>query len=319
MVLGAAGMAASLMALCWADTLIEFAACRFLTGTSVALWGVGRLKYLADVTARSERGRALATAGGIMRISRFLSPAAGGFLAATFGLRAAFASAGALTAAGAVFLFVFVRPEPGDAGEPGGPPPHERLRSMLRQQGRALLSVGSGRLMAAMIRAGRRVIVPLYASEALGLSVDNVGVIVSLAAFVDMVMFVPAGAIMDRRGRKFAVVPCFLIQAIGMALIPVTAGFYTLLAVACLIGFGNGLGAGSMMTLGADLSPRDRRGEFLGIWRLIGDAGATGSPLVVGAVAQLSTLGCATITIAGVGFLAAAVFLFLVPETLSKG
>ena len=123
---------------------------------------------------------------------------------------------------------------------------------------------------------------------------------------------------MDRFGRKFAIVPCFGIQALGMALVPFAANFAGLLFAAVLIGFGNGLGAGSMMTLGADLSPARSRGEFLGVWRLIGDLGQTGAPLVVGVVAEILVLSSAIWFIAGSGLVSASIFLILVPETLKR-
>jgi MFS family permease len=89
-----------------------------------------------------------------------------------------------------------------------------------------------------------------------------------------------------------------------------------LLAVASLIGLGNGLGSGSMMTLGSDLAPRGSHAEFLGIWRWIGDAGSTGGPLVVGAIAELVVLPTAALVMGGAGLIAAMVFIFFVPETL---
>jgi MFS family permease len=165
---------------------------------------------------------------------------------------------------------------------------------------------------------GRHVVVSLYAADIIGLDVQSVGWILSISAFVDMCMFYPAGLIMDRYGRKYATVPCFAIQAVGMALIPLTGSFSGLLLATVVIGLGNGLGSGTMMTLGADLAPRESMGEFLGLWRLIGDAGHMGSPLVVGGIADLLSLSAATLTISGVGLLAAATFAFLVPETLNR-
>ena len=65
-----------------------------------------------------------------------------------------------------------------------------------------------------------------------------------------------------------------------MALIPLTGSFAALLAATSLIGFGNGLGSGTMLTLGADLAPPkgEGMGAFLGLWRLIGDTGHTSAP-----------------------------------------
>ena len=103
-----------------------------------------------------------------------------------------------------------------------------------------------------------------------------------------------------------------------MALIPFTTGFGSLLVVVSLIGFGNGLGSGSMMTIAADLAPTNARGEFLAMWRFIGDAGATGAPIVIGAVAGLVALPTAALVAAGAGLMTVAVFLRFVPETLDK-
>src|SRR4029079_13050106 len=44
-------------------------------------------------------------------------------------------------------------------------------------------------------------------------------------------------------------------------------------------------------------------GEFLGLWRLIGDLGATGGPVVVGGIADLVGLGAAALALAGIGAL----------------
>ncbi len=181
-----------------------------------------------------------------------------------------------------------------------------------------LLAAGSAQLMAQMLRAGRKVLLPLYASQVLGLDVGTVGVILSLSAFVDMTLFVPAGMVMDRFGRKYAIVPAFLFQALALALVPLTAGAAGLAAVGVLLGVGNGLSSGTMMTLGADLAPQHALGEFLGVWRLIGDGGSSGGPLVVGAVAEVLDLGLAAVVVAGVGLAAAAMFAFRVPETLRR-
>ena len=70
------------------------------------------------------------------------------------------------------------------------------------------------------------------------------------------------------------------------------------------MGLGNGIGSGTMMTLGADLAPAPGHGEFLGVWRLIGDVGSTGGPLVVGALADAVGLALAAFGLAGVGVLA---------------
>ena len=173
-------------------------------------------------------------------------------------------------------------------------------------------------MLAQLIGTGRNSIIPLYAADVVGLDLEAIGWIVTLSAAIDLAMFYPAGVIMDRYGRKYASVPSFLLQGIGMALVPLSSTFGGLLMATLVIGFGNGIGSGTLLTLGSDLAPKDSMGEFLGVWRLIGDVGQTGAPLAVGGVADLVGLAMSTLVMAGVGLAAAAVLGLLVPETLQR-
>jgi MFS family permease len=166
-----------------------------------------------------------------------------------------------------------------------------------------------------MIRAGRHLIIPLYAANQLGLDVAQIGLIMSVSAIVDVSMFVPAGFLMDRFGRKVASVPSFAVMAVGVALIPFATDFTTLMLAGIVIGLGNGLGSGAMMTLGADMAPPGATGEFLGIWRLIGDTGGAAGPLVVGVVAGSLGLTRSSYVLAGFGLAASLTIALLVRET----
>ena len=307
-------------ALFWAGSVAEALIYRLLAGIGMALLSVSRHAYVAGMTAVANRGRAISLFGGTMRIGRFAGPAIGGTFAAALGLRAAFVLASGAYAVALVVVALFLHPEQA-ASEAGAPKPAPRrttILSDLRKRYRLLATAGAAQILAMAIRAGRRTIIPLYAADVIGLDVRAIGYIVSISSAVDMSLFYPAGLIMDRLGRKYAIVPSFLIQALGMALVPFTATFAGLLAVSVLMGFGNGLGSGTMMTLGADLAPEGARGEFLGVWRLIGDIGITGGPLAVGGVADLFALHMSAWVVAGIGLAAGLVFGLLVPETLNR-
>ena len=321
MLLGVGTLLISTIALYWARSPYEVVLCRFLTGLGDALWHLSRHAYLAQVTAPYQRGRALSTFGGINRIGTFAGPAIGGAVGGLFGLRSPFLLYGGLAV---IALIVAARSieaiddQRADLADGYAAGTISRLVEILRSHHRQLLTAGLGQLFGQMIRAGRPIIVPLYAADVLGLDLPAIGSIVSIAAFVDMSLFYPAGMIMDRLGRKYAIVPCFFIQGIGMALIPFTGDYTGLLLACCVMGLGNGLGAGSMMTLGADLAPGESVGEFLGVWRLVGDGGSLGAPLIVGNVADALGLSAATWAVAGVGVLASLTFGLLVPETLKR-
>lgn len=315
MLAGGACVLSGVLALTWAQSVYEVVAYRMLSGAGMALWNIARHAYIAEIIRTERRGRSIAVLGGIGRVGIFLGPAAGGFVGQIYGLRAPFvlyAGLGVMALA-AIQIWVQDGLVPNDV-----PGTHAPLAGILNEHLGILTAAGTGQLLGQMIRRARHVIIPLYAADSIGLDVQSVGLVISIAAAVDMSMFYPAGVIMDRFGRKFAYVPCFLTQALGMLLIPFTASFGSLLAVCCLIGLGNGLGSGTMMTLGADLAPRRARGEFLGLWRFIGDAGGASSPLLIGAIAGAVGLVYTPVLMACVGVGGAAILALAVPETLRK-
>ncbi len=319
MVLGVLLVVLSLVPLYWASAIWQVVLCRLLAGFGGSMWNLSRHAYVAGATSAARRGRALATFGGINRIGVLIGPAVGGAIATFIDLRTPFLAYAALALIVSVISALAVEPSDRQGTRPSADGLTDQLRALGRviaTQRRMLSTAGLGQLFAQGIRAGRQVIVPLYAADVIGLAPGDIGTIISVAGFLDMAMFYPAGLIMDRLGRKFAVVPSFLIQGIGMGLIPLTSTYTGLMLATCVLGLGNGIGSGSMMTLGADLAPKESMGAFLGVWRLIGDGGSVGSPLAVGSLADVLGLPVATLLTAGLGVLAAVTFAGLMPETL---
>lgn len=316
MMLGAAITTFSTLALVVVQSIWVVFALRLISGFGTAMVGVSMHIYLAERVQLSKRGKAISIFGGVHRLGGFMGPAVGGAVAAAFGLRAPFVLFAVSGLMGLLLVWRFAH-HPAKP-KPQSEPQHPRVLAVLRDYRQILAFAGTGQIFGQMIRAGRTVIIPLFGAAVLGLSVDQIGFIVSASVLVDFGLFYVAGWVMDRYGRKFAIVPCFAIQGFAMALIPLTGSFAELLLVSLVIGLGNGLGSGTMMTLGADLSPDEARGEFLGVWRLMGDVGFTGGPLVVGGVAQVLMLQAAIWVIAGAGLAAAGLFLFFVPETLQR-
>jgi MFS family permease len=318
MILGVGLLGLAVGAMSWARSVPELVAYGLAAGVGNAMWNISRHAYMTSHVTLQQRGRATATFGGLNRIGTFAGPAVGAALGAMVGLWFPFLIYAGVAFVALIMSALFVE----DTGEPvhhrGGLRGHGlHLYRVIHDHFRIFSTAGAGQLFAQMIRTGRTTLIPLYAADVVGLELPAIGLIITCASAVDMAMFYPAGLIMDRYGRKFAIVPSFAIQALGMALVPFTGSFGALLVATMIIGFGNGIGSGSMLTVGSDLAPKDgSMGEFLGVWRLIGDAGATGAPVVVGGVADLVGLSMATFVIASMGLAASAIFGLLVPETL---
>ncbi len=136
---------------------------------------------------------------------------------------------------------------------------------------------------------------PLWA-EAIGLDAATTSLIFGLSAGVDMLLFYPGGAVMDRFGRVWVAVPAMIVLGLGFGLLPLTHSATTLGLVAATMGLGNGISAGVVMTLGADASPADARAQFLAGWRACSDLGNAAGPLVISVVSAVAPLAVAAVT-----------------------
>lgn len=316
MLVGIALVAASSFVIALVHVFTVLFACRVVGGVGTALWGISRQAYITAVTPRAQRGKFISAFGGINRFGVFVGPFLGGLVGGHFGLSWSFVLAGGFSAAAGALAIFFIHDRGTVTVVPTQTLRWRSIGKMMRTHRADLASAGAAQIFVGMIRSGRQLIIPLYGAYALKLDVVSIGAIITAAAMIDMVLFIPAGWMMDRFGRKVASVPSFAVMAAGMALIPLAHSFVGLFVASAVIGLGNGLGAGSMMTLGADLAPRDAVGEFLGIWRFIGDAGQAGGPLVVGVVADALGLTATAFALAGIGVVAAGILAALVRETL---
>jgi MFS family permease len=304
------------IALAFAGSPIELIALRIVAGIGIAFFQISRHTFITHQIPPETRGRAIAVFGGINRIGHFIGPLVGGFVASFYGLAAAIMVAGFVALVMVVLALVLVRePMTEESKSQRHALDFGVLKEVVQHNPRELAAGGVAQIFAQMIRAGRQIVIPLYAAYAIGLDPAQVGQIVSASHFVEMFLFVPAGIIMDRWGRKAAAIPSFAIMGTAMFIVPFTDSYLTLLFAASLIGIGQGIGSGTMMTLGADLSPPGRAGEFLGIWRLIGDSGHAVAPMAIGAAADIIGLYLTAGIVGGIGFLSAGTLGAFVRET----
>jgi MFS family permease len=289
------------------------AAAMLVVGMAASVVSLARQKYLTEAVPVVLRARALSTLGGVTRIGIFIGPFIGVAVMPFAGITGAY-WAGAVAMAAAAVLSVTIPDLVAPAAPAGGVPrPQPTMRSIAASHAGVFLSVGIGVLLLSALRASRQVVIPLWA-EHLGMDATQASLIYGLSGAIDMLVFYPAGRLMDRKGRLWVAVPSTVIMGTAMLLIPLSAGFVGLLLAALLIGFGNGISSGLNMTLGADFSPDNGRGQFLGIWRFMADAGSTGGPVLLSGITAVASLGAGVAATGVLGFAAAAVFAFTIPR-----
>ena len=309
----AVALAAAALAPLLPDGLWLLAAAMLVVGMAASVFSLARQKYLTEAVPVVLRARALSTLGGVNRIGIFIGPFIGAAVMQSAGITGAY-WVGVVAMAAAAALSVTIpdlvaRPVP----DGGVPVPQATLRSVAASHAGVFLSVGVGVLLLSALRASRQVVIPLWA-EHLGMDATQASLIYGLSGAIDMVVFYPAGKLMDRKGRQWVAIPSTLIMGTAMLLIPLSTGFAGLLLAALLIGFGNGISSGLNMTLGADFSPDNGRGQFLGIWRFMADAGATGGPVLLSGVTAVVSLGAGVAATGVLGFAAASVFAITIPR-----
>src|SRR5699024_10443176 len=270
-----------------------------MVGMAAAGFNLARQSYLAVAVPLSHRARAMSLLGGMQRVGSFIGPFVGAGVQSVMGIQGAFA-VGAVCMGLAVVITFWIqeleepataRPAPAEQTTTG---PIElvtnpTMSSLAKQHWRVLLSSGLGVLCLTAMRASRTAVIPLWA-EHIGLSPAQASLAYGVSGAVDMLMFYPAGSLMDRKGRRVVAVSCLTGLTIGVAVVPFTTSSVWLLVAAFLIGLGNGFGAGIVMTLGADYSPPVGRAKFLALWRLLSDAGMLSGPLLISAVTAISSL-----------------------------
>ena len=310
------------MALCgWSGHLGMFALGSFMVGMSQAIFTLARQSYLTEVVPVEYRARAMSTLGGTMRIGMFIGPFVAAAAIHRFGLAGAYGvGIAALLVSGAVAIRLpdvgahAAAAAAGSTGDPGRAP---TIWSILRDHRHVFVTLGLGILLVSAVRTTRQTIIPLWADH-LALAPSVASIIYGLAGGVEMLLFYPAGKVMDQMGRRWVVVPSLVIMGLGLLALPLTQGAGALLLAAMAIGFGNGIGAGMMMTLGADHAPRIGRAHFLGAWRLISDFGSVCGPALLSLLVATLTLGAGIAVTGLAAFVAAGQLAYWIPRAQAR-
>ncbi|WP_298461686.1 MFS transporter [uncultured Cellulomonas sp.] len=273
-------------------------------GAASSVFGLARQAYLTEVVPVLARARALSTLGGVQRIGAFVGPFLGAGVVHGAGLPAVFWLAAVTSALAGVVVAVVPDAAGAESARRRGAAPVP-LHRVARDHARVFATLGIAVLAVGAVRAGRQVVLPLW-TEHLGLSPATTSLVFGISGAVDMLLFYPAGHVMDRRGRLWVAIPSMLVLGASILALPWTTTLAGVTAVAMVMGLGNGIGSGILMTLGADVAPPAVRSQFLGVWRLLADSGGAAGPLLVSAGAALGSLAAGISAMGVVGLLAAA-------------
>ncbi len=290
--------------------------CRFITGSGMAMWTVARQAMIADNVDLSIRGRVLSTFQGINMIGSAAGPAIGGIIAEFYGYRVPFFFYGSSVLVSLIVSFLFVKESSSQVNLYKKAAIRTDIRKLLGYLTFPILIAAFANLCNHMRGSARGFILPLHASINIGLSPGEIGLALSASTIVNILMVFPGGYIVDKLGRKIALVPSLVLAGIVFFLFPFTTDFTSVILIAAALGAAQGIGGGATMTIATDLAPEEMRGQFLGLWNTIGDVGNAIGPLILGILADGFGLIVPFYFISALMILAASTTQIFVKETL---
>jgi MFS family permease len=281
------------------DSVLGLAVGVLLSGVCWTLFLIARQGFMIEVVPVTHRARAMSLLGGSYRVGVLIGPLVGAGLIRLTDLTSVFWLGAAMSVAAS--LLAATMPDVGEekraAARASG---HLGVWTVIASHRRVLATLGTAVVILGMSRSLRTSLLPLWADH-IGLSAATTSLIFAGAAALDVAFMWPGGWLMDTRGRMIVAVPVVLSMAVACLLLPLTTSAWSVALVMALIACGNGLGSGIVMTLGADSAPGEGRSQFLGAWRLCGDIGNTGGPLLVSAVAAVAPLAAASLAVGALG------------------
>lgn len=323
-----------------APSLVVLAAAVFLIGLCAATFGLARHSFMTTRVPLAFRARSLSLLGGTFRLGMFVGPFLAAALLAIFhDEHATVWLFGACLIA--TVLLVLLGPDPeivaaagtasqtddaeADTGEAvTGSIPLQRRAGVFRTMWlhRDVLSrLGVAAASLSAVRSARQVVLPLW-GVSIGLDAQTIALVVGVSGAIDFALFYASGQVMDRFGRLWAALPAMVLMGAGFLALSFThdlaqsAMWFAMFAA--VLGVGNGLSSGILLTLGADVAPQADPAPFLGSWRTLTDAGGAIAPLTVSALAAAFSLSIATGAMGVIGLAGALAFLRWVPRFVPR-
>jgi MFS family permease len=251
------------------------------TGAGSALLFAAQFSYMLKVVPEERRGRVLSVFYGAFNVGFMAGSLIGGLLSDTFGLGTPLIAYGFVLLFLGLAYFRFVSDPPKAEAQPGAPEPTTGLRSLVRLPGFVTVMLTNLAYLW-MVAAVFETLIPLFASDALGMSRSATGIVIGIALFTEFLVLYPAGNFSDKHGRRPVLLPSLLGLAVLSMLIGWSPNVLIFMILMGALGIASGYAGVPPAPMLADVVPQDRLSTSVGIFRFCGDLGFFFGPLVAG-------------------------------------
>lgn len=263
---------------------------------------------IADALPKHRRAMGFTLMALIRRVPLAIAPLIGGALIAAHGIRTGVRMGLIITLALAAItaltvLAVNVQVTPGEA---------TNIRGVWRSFHHALKRLLISDIIIRTCEGLAEVLIILYVTNVLGVSVALYAVLVSIQTTVSMLVYIPAGKFSDRVGRKPFVVATFACFALFPLAIVLSSGFLTLV-VAFIIGGLREIGEPSRKAMIVDFAAAHLRARTVGLYYLVRSLSIAPAAVIGGLLWKIAP-EMPFVTAAVVGLVGVIVFALTVEE-----
>ncbi|MGC2939330.1 MULTISPECIES: MFS transporter [unclassified Brevibacterium] len=307
-------------------SLLVYTVALMIFGPVSDVWSLARQAVVAEIMPPADLAKAMTALGGTQRVGNLVGPMIGASLMLVFPIWSVFVFS-ALTAVAAIVIMALPiaqipgfddHPHPTEAAptspaDDSGPssadeaspteaadPAHGDVahprrgrkkdrRPPLEVRWKSVVLAGVTIIALAAARAAQPVVVQLWGVE-IGLHKSSISLIIAFGAGLELIVMFLGAYIKDHLGRVATLVACMSVFGTGFVIMVAKPDLTGMVIAAAVMAFGNGLGAGVNMTIGADLSPAIGRPRFLGIWAIFNNGGKLGGPTLLSLIITLTTL-----------------------------
>jgi ACDE family multidrug resistance protein len=270
----------------FADNPLQFVLARALMGIGAPLFFAVATTFVLNIFDAERRGGAMGIFQGIEFGGAIVGSAFSGYVVSLFDFRASFLFSAALILLALVLVVV---------------PPHVRSQSgrmsassslsisVMREVfwNRSLLIVSSATFAEFIMSTGVLMTVfPLYASESLGISLTNIGLLMGSRSVGFVFAMFTMGAVSDRVGRKPVLLFGVGATAVLIAVVSVVTAFTGLVVIIFLLGITTGAIWIVCPVLAAEAVEPHQRGAAIGTYRTFFDLGSILGPIVMSALLE---------------------------------
>ncbi|MCU0577505.1 MAG: MFS transporter [Desulfobacterota bacterium] len=261
----------------FADAPSQLITIRLFQGAASAFILPMAMSYVALIARKGEEGLFMGTFNMSLFLGMGAGPLLGGLITEHFGTRASFCSLSLLaliSAVTALMLLPPLRPKPQgrDSGRERGIARFTPMGGLLLF--RTIVALGSGCLMSFLPLLGL----------ARGISIAQVGFLISVNVFVSGILQRWFGTLVSDRNRYFLIVAGSLISALALTSLPLHHDFLLFLLVSVLMGLGSAMSLPAASVMAMEHGRTVGMASAMSVFEASRDVGMVLGPLLAGAV-----------------------------------